>query len=118
MFRTQVTLPGWQHMFEGGTGKRGGGRTGCVCKRVLTTSKGVTKTLIRELGMHIWYTLTLHILVKAVSVEPVAAATSFARKGSIPEGFCAEGVEGTGRLGFAVRRRSGSYQIKFGRGGR
>lgn len=67
--------------------------------------------MIRELGMHVWYAVTLHILVRAVSVEPVAAATSFARKGSIPEGFCPEGVEGTGRLGVHGAEGSASVGI-------
>lgn len=40
--RTQGEFAGWQHTFGGGREKRGCCRTGWVCRRVFTTSNGVT----------------------------------------------------------------------------
>jgi len=57
MLRTHATEPGWQHIF-GIFGMVDEVEGIWVCRRVFTTSNGV--------------------IVKAVNVDPVAAATNFA----------------------------------------
>ncbi len=70
-------------MFGGGFGKSDrGGAGGCVCSRVFTTSKGVTTgmlSILCEFGR----LRDHHSLVRAVTVEPVAAAMSFASNSCI-----------------------------------
>lgn len=69
-----AALEGWQQVFNGGRGKSRRDFGGCVCNRVLATSKGVTRKIHQnDINLE-----KLYALVKAVSVEPVAAAMSFA----------------------------------------
>ena len=86
MLRTQPrALLGWQQVCgNGGLGNSWDLAGGWVCSLVLTTSKGVTK--IRVLSETTFVHLHRHILVRAVSVDPVAAAISFALNGSIRQG--------------------------------
>lgn len=80
MFRTHgAAFKGWQQVLLGGRGNSGRGLGGCVCRRVLTRSNGVTG------GMSKFHHKIdkKYGLVKAVRVEPVAAATSFAWKTSM-----------------------------------
>lgn len=60
-------------------GNRGFVAAGCVCNRVLTRSNGVTARLsVACTTLDMFYSL-----VRAVTVEPVAAAMIFAWKGSM-----------------------------------
>ena len=70
-------------MLLGGRGNSGRGLGGCVCRRVLTRSNGVTG---RMSNFNQKIDKKKYGLVNAVRVEPVAAATSFAWKTSMRDG--------------------------------
>lgn len=90
---------GWQQVLGGGCGKRSWGRTGWVWRRVLTTSNGVTNKMLRAE----FKATKESLLVRAVRVEPDAAATSFAWKGSMELRYGGGGRERDGRAVAVVR---------------